>query len=190
MQRNISFATLVLLSAVLLPALAAAETHPQTREGWLIGFGVGGGSAGISADGASSDREGGFAASFRAGYAFQPQLSVELDSNGWSKEQDGTTTTFSVGTAAINYYPGAQGIVLRGGVGFGSADVSTQVGSVTLSGSESGFGFLLGAGYEFRVRRTFAIGPQVDFGWMTLDAFDANYVNVGIGFNWYFIPRQ
>lgn len=190
MKTNRMTGAAALVITMLSSTLAGAETYPQTREGWLVGFGVGGGSAGLSANGESSNREGGFAGSFRVGYAFQPQVSLELDSNGWSREEGGTTTTFSVGTVALNYYPGGQAFVLRGGVGFGSADVSTQVGSKTLTGSESGFGLTLGAAYEFRIMRTLALSPQVDFGWMTLSEFDANYINGGLGLTWYFIPKK
>jgi hypothetical protein len=184
-----SFHFVLLSIMIALPALAAADPHPQTREGWLVGFGVGGGSAAISADGSSSDRQGGAAASFRVGYAFQPELSAELNSNGWSKEDAGLTTTFTVTTAAINYYPGAQGVVLRGGVGFGSTSISAKSGGTTVTASESGLGLLVGAAYEFRLGRTFALGPQVEYSYMTLSDFNANYVNLCLGFNWYFIPK-
>jgi hypothetical protein len=137
----------------------------------------------------TTDREAGGAGSFRVGYGFRPDCSLELNSSGWSKDIDGATWTFSTATAAINYYPGGTGLVLRGGVGAGTADATFKVGNVSTSVSESGFGFSLGAGYEFRVTRTFAIGPQVDFGWTTLKNSDFNYVNAALGFNWYFIPR-
>jgi len=190
MKAKSGFISIALVVAACVPSLCAAQgPYPSTRQGWLVGFGVGGGAAAVTANGNSSDREGGVAGSFRAGYAFQPQLSLELNSNGWSKEENGATLTFSVATAAVNYYPAQTGLVLRGGIGFGSADATVRVNNVTITGTESGFGFTVGAGYEFRVTRTFALGPQVDFGWMTLDSFDANYVNLGLAFNWYFIPR-
>lgn len=40
-----------------------------------------------------------------------------------------------------------------------------------------------------RVTRTFALGPQVDFSWMSLDSVDANTISGGLSFNWYFVPR-
>jgi hypothetical protein len=189
MNRGAVVAAAAFMITTLVPTLASAETHPQTRQGWLVGFAVGGGSAGISVPGVSTERTGGGAGSLRVGYAFQPQISLELDSGGWTREEDGVTTTFSVGGVGLNYYPGAQGFVLRGALGYGNADVSISSGSTTTSASESGFGFLVGTGYEFRVRRTFAIGPEVEYGWTTLSGFDANFVNLNLGFNWYFIPK-
>lgn len=186
MNRKAIVATVACLIMSPLPALVSAETYAHTRDGWLIGFGVGGGSAGISD---ASDRQGGVTGSFRAGYAFQPQLSLELNSGFWTKSEGGATTTFDVSGAALDFYPGEGGLVLRGGLGFGSADVSLDVGNQTLSASETGFGFLVGAGYEFRVLRSFAIGPEVEYGWTTLSSFDTNFVNANLGLTWYFIPK-
>ena len=180
---------MVIAISGLMAVDARAGSHPHVRQGWLVGFGIGGGSAGLTSDGESNDREGGAAGSFRAGYAFDPRLSLELNSSLWTKEVDDVTWTFSVGTAAVNFYPGAEGLVLRGGLGVGNAEAEVQSGSTTVSVEESGFGLGAGIGYEFRVTRTFALGPQFDFGWMNLDEADVNYFNVGLGFNWYFIPK-
>jgi hypothetical protein len=185
MKAASGIAAVVLILAVLTPGQAGA--FPQTRDGWLVGFGIGGGSAGVSGD---DNREGGTAGSFRVGYAFQPEVSLELNSTGWSKSESGTTVTFTVTGVALNYYPGAQGFVLRGGAGLGSASATEKSGSTTFSASESGLGVLLGAGYEFRVRRTFAIGPQIDFGYLNLEDGSVNYVNGCLGLHWYFIPKQ
>jgi hypothetical protein len=180
----------VILLAMSLPSLAAAAgPYPQTRQGWLVGFGVGGGSAAISVGSATSDREAGGAGTFRVGYAFQPQLSLELDANTWTKTENSVTLSFSVATAAINYYPGASGLVLRGGIGSGSADATILVGSHSFKGSESGLGLTFGAAYEFRVTRTFAIGPQLDYSLAKFSDFDSNHMIGSLGFNWYFIPK-
>ncbi len=190
MSRRACAVVSVILLAMSVPSLAAAAgPYPQTRQGWLVGFGVGGGSAAISVDGTSSDREAGGAGSFRVGYAFQPELSLELNANTWTKTENSVTLSFSVATAAINYYPGASGLVLRGGIGAGSADATIQVGRTRISGNESGLGLTFGAAYEFRVTRTFAIGPQVDYSLAKFSDFDSNHVIGGLGFNWYFIPK-
>src|ERR1051325_8971185 len=173
---------------------AAAEAFAQKRDGWFVGFGVGGGTAALTHGGESTDREGAPAGSFRAGFDFSPELGLGLETNGWSKSENvsggGTaTTTLSVGAATLYYHPPTTGLVLRGGVGYGTANAKVQFGSTSVSGSESGFGFTVGAQYDFRVRRTFSLGPTVDFGWMTLSDFDANYVNFGLSFDWHFLGR-
>jgi outer membrane protein with beta-barrel domain len=190
MKAKSGIISVALLVALCAPSLCGAQGgHPNTRQGWLVGFAVGGGSAALSKDGDTTDREAGGAGFFRAGYAFRPECSVELNSNSWTKDVDGATWTLSLATAAINYYPGTSGLVLRAGIGAGTADATAKFGSVTVSESTSGFGFTAGAAYEFRVARTFALGPQVDFGWATTDKFDFNQINAGLGFTWYFIPK-
>jgi len=95
-----------------------------------------------------------------------------------------------VAAIGLSYYPAAvPGLSVHGGVGSGTTDLTLKVGNVSISGSDSGLGFTAGAGWEFRVARTFALGPKVDFGWMTLSDFDANYINGGLAATWYFIPK-
>ncbi len=181
----------VLVAATLLPSLvSAAGPYPQTRQGWLVGLGLGGGSAGLTADGESSDRTGGGAGSFRVGYAFQPQLSVDLNSSAWSKSENSTTLTFDVAAIGLSYYPAAvPGLLVHGGIGSGTESGTVVVGNTKFSESQSGLGFSVGAGWEFRLARTFAVGPEVNYGWMSLDSFDANYINGGIAATWYFVPK-
>lgn len=178
---------LVVVAAAARPAVA--EIHPSVRQGWLLGLGVGGGSAQDTGGGGSSDRESGAAASVRVGYAFDPRLSLELDGTGWTREQGGTRVIFSVWAPTLNYYPGQEGLVLRAGVGWGSGEALQQSGNVTISTRESGLGVLAGVGYEFRVTRRLALGPQIHGGWMDLDSFNANWVTFDLGFHWYFVPR-
>lgn len=185
--RALSVVLVALGALVARPADAAM--HPQARQGWLVGIGAGGGSAGLSGGGVSYDRETGFGGSFRAGYAFNPQLSLELNSIAWTKETNGVRTSFTSSGPALNFYPGEQGLVLRAGVGVGSGEASFQSGSVSVTTSESGLGVLGGIGYEFRVTRRFALGPQIQAGWIDLDSVNANWFNFELGFQWYFLPK-
>jgi hypothetical protein len=187
--RNVCFASMAIAALIFsLPGVAAAGKWPQTRQGWTLGLGVGGGSAAPEGE----ERKGGAAASFRVGYVFTPQLGAGLESNAWSADVDGDTWTFSVSAAALTFYPAPeQGFFLRGGVGVGSVTVdlgSSFFGSTHVS--EQGFGVTGGAGYEWRVARTVALAPQVDFSYVSVNDLTANYVNGSLQINWYFIPRK
>jgi len=179
------------LAAAVRPA--AAEGYPQKRGGWFLGFGFGGGTAALTANGESTNREGAPTGSFRVGYDLSPEIGLGLESNGWTKSEDvlgeTVTTTFDVGAATFYFHPPSNGLVLRGGVGFGGAHASVQSGNTTTTSTETGFGLTLGVAYDFRVLRTFSIGPQIDYSWMTLSDFDANYVNFGLSFDWHFIGK-
>jgi hypothetical protein len=182
---------LLLLFVALLawPATVSADTHPHTRQGWYAGLGFGAGSAELTAEGESSGRSGGAAGTIRVGYAFNPRMALGFESNLWFKSQDDIDFTLSTYTAAFSFFP-AEGLVLRAGIGGGDADAEVSSGSTTVTTTESGLGLTAGVAYEFRLARRFAAGPQVDFNYMNLDSFDANFIDFGFEFNWYFIPRQ
>lgn len=189
-------ATRMLLVALTVLALGAATTaatagtYPQNHNGWSLGFGIGGGTAAIDVDGVgTSDREGGGMGNLRFGYPLSEQLSLALEGNAWTKTENDVTVTFSATTVGVAFFP-SEGLVLRGGVGFGSTTVSADLGSVTVTETESGLGLHAAVGYDFRLARTFALGPQADFGYTTFDGGSANWFGVGLNFNWYFIPAN
>lgn len=179
--------SLVVLTLGFATTAATAGTYPQDHDGWSIGFGLGGGSAGVSIDGAgSSSREGGGMGNFRLGYPLNERVSLALEGNAWTKSENDVTVTFGTTTVGVAFFP-SEGLVLRGGVGFGSTTVSTSFGSTTVSSTETGFGMHGAIGYDFRVARTFALGPQVDVGYSTFDGGSSNWFGLGLNFNWYFI---
>jgi hypothetical protein len=186
----------LLLSALVLTAgVAGAGQHPQDHDGWSIGFGVGGGSAGVSFDNSegSSDRTGGGMGSFRVGYPLNPKVTIGLETNGWSKTETvegvDATVTFTATTVGAAFFP-SEGLVLRAGVGLGQNKFQLAEGGLSLSKTESGLGILYGAGYEFRLARTFALGPQLTGGFSTFDGGSANWIGGTLEFNWYFIPKK
>jgi hypothetical protein len=167
--------------------MALAGTWPHERDGWTIGLNLGGGTAGIDVSGYSTDRETGAAGSLRVGHAFRSEFAVGLEGNAWTKEVDNETWTFSFGGPSFTFYPGSQGFYVRGGIGVGAVKYEAQSGGVTLSASDKGFGVLGGMGYEFRVARRFALGPQVDYSYAKIDdSLSINYWNFTLGGNWYF----
>ena len=183
--------TILGLGMTLLFAQAGLGTSaladPHERDGVVLGFNLGGGTAGVNFSGYETDREGGFAGNVRVGYAFHPELAAGFEGNLWSKDVDNETWDFSVAALALTYYPGAKGFFVRGGLGISTIEVTSESNGVTYSASDSGFGFLLAGGYEWRLSRKFALGPQVDYGYGKVnDETSMNYVNFTAGLNWYF----
>jgi hypothetical protein len=181
----------VLAVAVLAVALSAgaARSADHQRGGFFIGFNLGAGTAGISSDLGDTEREWGGAANFRLGAAIKSDLLLGADFSAWAKEEDGTTVTLSTYLVAVTYYPGDEGFFLRGGIGFGSTSFEVDFGGgLTQTKDESGFALAGAAGYEWRLTRKFALGPQVEFTYLNIggDLIDtANYFNGTLGFNWY-----
>lgn len=184
--------TLVLSLSLALAAFAMvpgahAGAWPHERDGFILGFNLGAGSAGINLGNVDSDRESGLAGNGRVGYALSPEFALGLEGNFWTREVDGETWTFRVGAITATYYPGAKNFYVRGGLGGGSMEYSVDSGGFTLTASDEGFGFLLATGYEWRLTRRFALGPQIEYSYGNIDDdLSMNYVNFTAGLNWYF----
>ena len=190
MQRSRTFVLAAMVITLFAATTAIAGTHPQNHNGWSIGLGIGGGSAGLSTDGGeSSDREGGATGNFRLGYPLNERVSLALESNAWTKSENDATVSFTATTVGVAFFP-SEGWVLRGGLGFGNSRFSVDAGSVTITSTETGLGLNGAVGYEFRVARTFAVGPQVDVGYASFDGGSANWFGLGLQFNWYFVPKN
>jgi hypothetical protein len=199
MRAQSSFVTwIAALAAFALAPTGALAGYPPDRNGFMIGFGVGGGSVGIE-DG--DEREGGVTGNFRIGYAVAPTLVIHLESSAWTKTSEGelvgidedtflsiygdVTWTFSTAVAALTYYP-SSGLFFRGGLGVGVAEVEVEVADIDISEDESGFAALAAVGYEWRLTKKFALAPQADFIYQDLDVLgSANVFGGSLGFNWY-----
>ena len=181
--------------SLLLAAPAWAGSWAHERSGMVLGFNVGAGSAEAKFDGdggsISSDRESGGGGNLRIGYAISPKVVLGLETAGWSKKvEDGNVdSTWSLGVAAFGatWYPAAGGFFMRAGVGVGRAEVKWDAGSgLTASADDTGFGLTTGLGYEWRLTRRFALGPQVDLNYVDIgDGVSMNWFNVTLGFNWF-----
>lgn len=126
--------------------------------------------------------------SFRLGYPLNEKVSLAMESNAWSKSENGVTVTFSAVTAGVACFP-SEGLVLRGGIGLGRTTVSLVGGGATLTASESGLGLNGSVGYEFRLARTFALGPQLEAGYATFKGGSSNWVGGSLAFNWYLLKK-
>jgi len=174
-------ALLALVPLMMMSKAAVATTFPADRSGGSVGINLGGGSAGLSVDGAGSlGRESGAVGGLRLGRAINQNTAFELASSGWTKSQGGARVTFNAITAGLAFYPSG-GLVLRTGVGLGTSTVSFRGSSST----ETGLGLHAGVGYEFRVAKGLAISPEVNFGRAGFKGGSANWIGAGLGLDWY-----
>jgi hypothetical protein len=167
---------------VCLAASAASAQRPQTRQGFWIGFGFGGGSAGVSftgSDTANLGRETGFTGYLKIGGTLSPKVLLGGESAGWTKTESGATLQMSTLTAAVYFYPApATGFFVKGGPGFSyqRADSGTQEYDGT------GFGFMLGVGYDIRVGRNISLSPVAGFYWGSIGDVTRKGVGTTSGF--------
>ena len=184
----------VLAFAVLLPTAAMAQ-HPQTRSGFGISFGFGAGSAAFC-DGCDASGGTDLSGYLRLGGYVTPSLFLAGESNGWVGSDDYYTPS-SIGAlmAVAQWYPMVeQGLYLKGGLGFSYADVYEY----GLDLSTSGFAMSIGAGYDWRLSRNFALTPYINYlqqlggsysfsgggGDAGIDA-NVHVFQFGLGFTWF-----
>ena len=187
MQRTLR----ILALAVLLPTAAMAQ-HPQAREGFGISFGFGAGSAGFC-DGCDALGGTDLSSYLRLGGYVTPSLFLAGESNGWLGNGD-TFTSSSIGAlmAVAQWYPMVdQGLYVKAGLGFSYATIATDP-------STSGFAGSIGAGYDWRIGRNFALTPYINYlqqfggsytygsggGDAGLDA-NVHLFQFGLGFTWF-----
>jgi hypothetical protein len=163
-----------------VPAAAAAQGHPQTREGFWIGFGFGYGSLGFECSGCTNDREGAFSGYLKMGGTLSPKLLLGGETNGWTKDDQGTMVTAANASLTLYFYPSADGgFFLRGGVGWASLKIEGL-------GSETGPGGTFGLGYDIRVSPKMSVTPVLNFnGGVLADDFKQNVVQLAVGVTWH-----
>jgi hypothetical protein len=144
------------------------EASAQERKGFWFDFGVGLGSAGVSADGVNASREGAGIVALRLGWALNPQLlaGFELRTAAMDLDGDVSGSFFASNVQGILvYYPRvSSGLFVNGGVGGSFLDVSFEDRGTTLTGNISkGFGVSAGIGYDFYLGRGFSLTPAAGF---------------------------
>lgn len=162
MLRHSGFA--LLLAGALLCAATASFAWDGTRKGFVLGLGAGGGLASFKTTTRSfeGERQNDFAlmTDFKAGFAPNQQLAIfwmskvswfgrdyTIITGPFSSEKVSFTVANGVGGLGMSYYfrPEGSSPYVTGGLGFSSWGTPFEEGSEALYG----FGFVLGAGYEF-----------------------------------------
>ncbi|MHC4769514.1 MAG: hypothetical protein ACYTEI_12490 [Planctomycetota bacterium] len=183
----------VLCCTVTLGVTTLEAQNPQTREGFWIGLGLGAGSVGADCDLCNDDREIGLSGNLRLGGALSQKVLLGAGTNGWIKSESGINQSVGALSALVVFYPSATGgFFLQGGLGVLRYEADDGVDEVT----STGFGALLGLGYDFRVGGNFSLSPflnflassggSLKFDGMDLDIdFNANLVQFGLGVTWH-----
>jgi hypothetical protein len=178
---------LVALLVLSVAVPAGAGTWPHERDGFVIGFNLGGGSATYQPDVGDEDSGGGGAGSFRLGWGLANRFLVGLESTAWIGDTDlGGDLTLSSMKLNFTWYPAARGWFVRAGFGGGTAELTGKVGGRTVSVSDNGGTFGFGAGHEWRLTRTFALGAALDYCTVDLDLEKFFFTNFTAQLNWYF----
>jgi hypothetical protein len=177
----------------LPPAPPAAPTPAagpprgaKERDGWYIGFAVGGlGNARIELEDGIADSFAGYAGddtaqlflNFKVGATLTPRLLLGFDLTSMYAAWDGPGTeglaTVSNYDAVVTFFPARKGLFVRGGLGLATfsydaewmrytEDPEPHVAPTSGSGSATGLSLLAGVGYAFWLGRSFNLTLNLD----------------------------
>jgi hypothetical protein len=185
---------------LLVPATMpqAVRADPHVRNGIYAGIGYGG-SWGTIELGDNQQSEVSGTLNVRAGWALRQDLLLGAEYMRWAKDYEYKTlqgsipyrVTLSGAVAAVTYFPGNVGFMLRGGLGVADASVGieeTSFSSAADISPDPGLAVLLAAGYEVRLTTKFALGADLDTLYLGVsdDALDRAYVyGANLQLNWY-----
>lgn len=188
MSRNTAVLTAMLM--FLLIASTATAGRPHERDGFVIGFNLGLGSARVhpdnQVDSDADNSSGGGGGAFRLGWAFANQFMVGLEGAAWVNSESEGDVTLTSSLINFTWYPAASGFFLRTGLGGGKVEVTFDLGGQDVTLSDTGGSFGLGGGYEWRLGGKFALGAALDYHTFSVDGGDFDFFNGTVQLNWYF----
>ncbi|HVH11002.1 MAG TPA: outer membrane beta-barrel protein [Gemmatimonadales bacterium] len=156
-----SLRALSLLACVCAGVSTARAQYPQRRDGFWIGFGLGYGTARVTCDSCQRVSQNGVTAFLKLGGTPSRHVRIGAALNGWSHSDGSATETLANVTASLYLYPAARsGLFVTGGLGFSGYHVNSYP-----SWDGTGWGYTVGAGYDFRVGRDVALTPVVNYTW-------------------------
>ncbi len=149
----------VLAVALTVPTDGQAQDF-QWHDGFWVSVGAGGGW--YSDDTFSADATGGATLYARLGGQVMPQLLLGGEVIGWAWDQGNTSAGVANITGTVLFYPQMNmDLFLRAGAGYASRTIRDEANAVT--NTKGGFGTTIGAGYDLRISRAFAVTLNVDF---------------------------
>ncbi len=169
------------LLVVFASSASALDLGGHDRDGTVIGLTLGygwnsvdfTGGDGISRDIGNIDS---FTGGFRVGWASSDYFIASIGFTGW-KRSFYSFTQFTVKNYAFMlegyFFPGGEGFWIKGGGGFGTADVwgSNPDPRDQVIFNETAWSWSTGAGYEFRVTDGAGIGISYDLLYIPLGDF-------------------
>ena len=164
----------------------------DAREGLLLSFGLGGGSAYLSNQGAG--RTGAFDLDFRLGYGFSDRFQLfmdfAVDAGRYPQSSDFASWTFTIrGQTVLVGDRAGNGLNLNLGVGIGGIDYND--GYYGSYASPTGLALAGGLSYDARITPWFALSPEFFVNWHQFpdDVQAVNHVSSTYGlrlnFLWY-----
>lgn len=167
------------VAAVAMLAMSPATSIAQdggARDGFWANIGLGYGSLGQEE---FNGRQGGEAVQLVVGGAVNDRLLVGASFNAWSRLEDGFRIEAGFYGAIVRFYPSvADGFYLSGGLGVGTIGEDVSFAG---PGTVTGFGGLLGLGYDLRVGGNVNLTPFATGYLVGHPESDVDVIQLGLG---------
>lgn len=176
-MRRLFPAIAVCVSIIAMPSgIKGQEAQEHSRDGFWFSGGLGYGSLGCQD---CSAREGGLSGNLAFGGSLSQKVLLGVSTHGWTKSENGATLTAGTLTGEVRFYPSSSGgFFLKGGLGVGTIDLSLDGFG---SASETGYGAVLGLGYDARIGNNVSLTPFWNGMGMTFSGGgDANVGQLGL----------
>ncbi len=202
-----SLKTMALTSLIILLVTTSAlamDLGGHDRDGVVVGFTIGAGwnwlDFSIPDDDGNpvsgqTDTDVDLTGGLSLGWARSDHLVFSLGVHGWKAHYYFLGNSYSASTtqfqADVSWFPRGKGFWLRGGIGPGNISFSAVVPRANVTFQEWGWNLLGGAGYEFRVSDTTAIGLAYEYRHLGVGAFEGfddteiSSHNALLSFRWY-----
>ncbi len=129
------------------------------------------------------------------GWARSDNLVFSVGVAGWKARYYYRGDQFSASTTQfqldVSWFPRGEGFWLRGGIGPGNISYSAVIPQINVTFQEWGWNLMGGAGYEFRVANTAAVGFAYEYRHLGVGAFKGlddttiSSHNALLSFRWY-----
>lgn len=182
---------LSILALMIVRPPLAAQTYPQTREGFWISFGLGSGSLTFT-EGCRDCLTHSYGTSLylRMGGTLSQRLLLGGEINGWTRpgrRSQGNRYFIIDGAQSVGpvllFYPNPTGAFFLKG-GFGLANARFVEPSIGPDHTENGTSLTVGLGWDARLARTFALSPFLDILSASFDSGSFTTFILGLGFTW------
>ncbi len=189
----------ILATACLLATFAtfvsAQNVRPNTRQGFWIGLGLGGGTVGVECSQCGDHRVSGAGGYLRFGGTISPGFLLGVESNAWATEYRGVEHRLGFGSVVGYWYPSRNGAFYVK-LGLGGMTYTRDNGTDELTARAGTLA--VGTGYEIRIGRNISAVPYLNLLGSGKTDFEVNgqpvatdadltlnLLQVGLGLTWH-----
>ena len=171
---RVTVSAVLTCAATLMVLPLAAQEH--ARDGFSIGAGLGWGTLGCSV--CDGERWSGLSGYLDLGGAVADRWFIGFAANFWAKQENQSLAHSNLGIT-VRFYPSPHaGLFFRGGLGVTDLDLFPAGFDAD---TESGFGGIVGLGYDLWLGADFYLAPYANLLLSTFEPGSSNVLQVGIG---------